>query len=342
VYAKNKLEKKNNVVLFKKMEFRTVLNSFFSKYKIEGKDKLFFMGSCFTENIGYQLQRLKFESIINPFGIVYNPISISNSLEILIQNKLFSESDLFEHQGAWHSFDFHSRFSDIEKKKCLEKINQSITSASVAIKSTNILFITFGSAHIYNLKSKDKTVANCHKLPANYFEKRVIDFNQTLNIYITLFKKLKEQNKNIKIIITLSPIRYLSDGFVENQKSKALLILLCHALKDNFDFVDYYPAYEIMMDDLRDYRFYDDDMIHPNQLAINYIFNHFSTVYFEKETLIMIQEIEKIKKAMEHKVFFKESEAYKYHCQKMIQQIDSLQRKYPFKDFSAEKVFFRH
>lgn len=339
---KNKPENKINVALFKKMEFRTVLNGFSSKFKIEGNDKLFFIGSCFTENIGNQLQRLKFESIINPFGIVYNPISISNSLETLLQNKLSLESDLFEHQGAWHSFDFHSRFSDIEKKKCLEKINQSITSASVAIKSTNILFITFGSAHIYNLKSKDKTVANCHKLPANYFEKRVIDFNQTLNIYITLFKKLKEQNKNIKIIITLSPIRYLSDGFAENQKSKALLILLCHALKDNFDFVDYYPAYEIMMDDLRDYRFYDDDMIHPNQLAINYIFNHFSTVYFEKETLIMIQEIEKIKKAMEHKVFFKESEAYKYHCQKMIQQIDSLQRKYPFKDFSAEKAFFRH
>lgn len=338
---KNKPENKNNVALLKKMEFRTVLNSFSSKFKIKGNDKQFFIGSCFTENIGYQLQRLKFESIINPFGIIYNPISISNSLEILIQKKLFSESDLFEHQGAWHSFDFHSRFSDVEKEKCLRKINQSITNAFVAIKSTNILFITFGSAHIYNLKNMDKAVANCHKLPANYFEKRFIDFNQILNIYIKLFKKLKEQNPNLKIITTLSPVRYLSDGFAENQKSKALLTLLCHALKENFEFVDYYPAYEIMMDDLRDYRFYADDMIHPNNLAINYIFNHFSTVYFEKETLIMIQEIEKIKKAMEHKVFFKESEAYKYHCQKMIQQIDSFQRKYPFKDFSMEIAFFR-
>lgn len=322
------------------MEFRTALNNFSSKFKIEGKDKLFFIGSCFTENIGNQLQRLKFESVINPFGIVYNPISISNSLELLLQNKLFSERDLFEHQGAWHSFDFHSRFSDVNREKCLEKINQSITCASVALKSTNILFITFGSAHVYHLKSHNKLVANCHKLPANYFNKSFIDFNQTLNIYKSLFEKLKEQNPNLKIIITLSPVRYLSDGFAENQKSKALLTLLCHALKDNFEIVDYYPAFEIMMDDLRDYRFYTDDMIHPNHLAINYIFDYFSTVYFEKETLLMIQEIAKIKKAMEHKVFLNESEAYKIHCRKMILQIESLQKKYSFLDFSAEKAFF--
>lgn len=342
MFDKNKHEKKNNVVLLKKMEFRTVLNGFSSKFKIEGNDKLFFIGSCFTENIGNQLQRLKFESIINPFGIVYNPISISNSLETLLQNKLSLESDLFEHQGVWHSFDFHSRFSDVKKEKCLEKTNQSITNASLALKNTNVLFITFGSAHVYLLKSQNKLVANCHKLPASYFDKTYIEFNQTLNIYNSLFEKLKEQNPNLKIITTLSPVRYLSDGFAENQKSKAILTLLCHALKDNFEFVDYYPAYEIMMDDLRDYRFYADDMIHPNHLAINYIFDHFSTGYFEKETLFMIQEISKIKKAMEHKVFLKESEAYKTHCQKIIQQIEFLEEKYLFLDFSPEKAFFIH
>ena len=151
---KNKPENKINVALFKKMEFRTVLNSFSSKFRIKGNDKQFFIGSCFTENIGYQLQRLKFESIINPFGIVYNPISISNSLETLLQNKLSLESDLFEHQGVWHSFDFHSRFSDVKKEKCLEKTNQSITNASLALKNTNVLFITFGSAHVYHLKNQ--------------------------------------------------------------------------------------------------------------------------------------------------------------------------------------------
>lgn len=342
MFDKNKHEKKNNVVLLKKMEFRTVLNGFSSKFKIEGNDKLFFIGSCFTENIGNQLQRLKFESIINPFGIVYNPISISNSLETLLQNKLSLESDLFEHQGVWHSFDFHSRFSDVKKEKCLEKTNQSITNASLALKNTNVLFITFGSAHVYHLKNQKKTVANCHKLPANHFDKTYIDFNQTFSIYKSLFTKLKEQNPNLKIITTLSPVRYLSDGFAENQKSKAILTLLCHALKDNFEFVDYYPAYEMMMDDLRDYRFYADDMIHPNHMAINYIFNHFSAVYFEKETLCMIQEIEKIKKAMEHKVFLKESEVHKTQGQKMIQQIDALQKKYPFQDFSQEKAFFEY
>lgn len=322
------------------MEFRTALNSFSSKFKIEGKDKLFFMGSCFTENIGNQLQRLKFESIINPFGIVYNPISISNSLQLLLQNNHYLETELFEHHGAWHSFDFHSRFSDVVKEKCIEKINQSITNASVALKSANILFITFGSAHVYNLKSQNKLVANCHKLPASHFDKVFVDFNQALNIYKSLFEKLKEQNPNLKIITTLSPVRYLSDGFAENQKSKAILTLLCHALKDSFEFVDYYPAYEIMMDDLRDYRFYADDMIHPNNLAINYIFNHFSATYFKKETLSMIQEIEKIKKAMEHKVFLKQSEAYKKHCQKLIQQIEFLEKKYPFQDYSLEKECF--
>ena len=321
------------------MEFRTPIKGFNTKFQIESKDKLFFIGSCFTENIGYILQSLKFDTLINPFGIIYNPISILQSLQKTIENYQYSANELIEYQNVWHSFDFHSRFSDPNKENCLSKINLSISTASEFLSKIDVLFVTFGSAHTYNIKKEKKIVSNCHKLPASEFEKSFFDFESTIHQFDTLFAQLKNTNSKLKIVLTVSPIRYLSDGFVENQKSKALLILLCHALADKFPYVDYYPAYEIMMDDLRDYRFYNSDMIHPNNQAIEYIFSHFSTAYFNSKTLNLIQEIEKINKAIEHKTAFIESENYQQHCIKIIKKIEILENQYSFLNFYSEKKY---
>ncbi len=322
------------------MEFRTPIKGYQPKFSIDAEDNLFLIGSCFAENIGARLQNAKFNTVINPFGIIFNPISISNSLQQLLNNHKYQENELFENNGIWQSFNFHSRFSDENKENCFQKINQRISEASGALKKTNVLFITLGSAHVYKLKSENRIVANCHKLPAALFEKLFLNFEQTVLHYTDLLGQLHKSNPDLKIILTVSPVRYLSDGFVENQKSKALLILISHALNDIFDFVDYYPAYEIMMDDLRDYRFYNNDMLHPNNQAIEYIFSHFSDSFFSEQTIEMMFEMEQLNKAIQHKVFFEQSEKYKIHCKKMIQKIEMLEMKYPFLNFSKEKDFF--
>lgn len=323
------------------MEFRTPIKGFDSKFKIGNRDKLFFIGSCFTENIGLKLQNLKFETLVNPFGIIYNPISILQSLEKTFNKHQYIEKDLFENHNIWHSFDFHSRFSDPNKENCLKKMNSSIATASEFLSKTNVLFVTFGSAHTYNLLNENKIVSNCHKLPASRFGKKIFDFDSTVKNFETLFSQFNYANSDLKIVLTVSPIRYLSDGFVENQKSKALLILLCHALAEKFPFVDYYPAYEIMMDDLRDYRFYNADMIHPNNQAIDYIFSHFSKTFFCDESQRMMTDISEINKALEHKTFFNDSENYKKHCGKMIEKIERVKLKYPFVNFSDEIDYFK-
>lgn len=320
--------------------FRTNIEIPKSNSNITYNSKTVFLGSCFTENIGNKLFELKFPVEINPFGIQYNPKSVKNSLNFLIDKKIFSQDDIHFANEQWFSFYHHSKFSNSDKEKCLFKINENIKQASEFLEKTNILFITFGTAWVYQLKGSEKIVSNCHKLPANRFNKFLLDVDDIYNDYLILIKRLSELNNNLKIIFTISPIRHLKDGAVGNQISKSTLILAVNKLKKHFSNVEYFPSYEIMMDDLRDYRFYADDMFHINETAINYIWQKFSDTYFDENTKNLISKIEKIIKNKNHKPFNPNSKLYKDFLKNNSEQINKLLKQYPYLNLEDEKEFF--
>ncbi|MDD5570598.1 MAG: GSCFA domain-containing protein [Bacteroidales bacterium] len=321
-------------------EFRTIIDTPKSKFVLSYHTKSLFIGSCFTESIGNKLEELKFPVDINPFGIVYNPASIKSCLEILINKKLFKKEDLQFHNEQWFSFSHHGRFSNTNADECLKNINERIKSSSEFLKNSEFLFITLGTAWIYKLKATGKTVANCHKLPENNFEKKILSVEEIVEEYKTLINSLMKFNPKLIIIFTVSPVRHWKDGAFGNQVSKATLLLAVNKLLGLFKNSEYFPSYEILMDDLRDYRFYADDMLHPNNIAVNYIFGKFSEMFFDEKTMKIISEIEKIIKAKNHRPFDNTTVSYKNFIKEYRSKINLILSDYPFLNLEEEKRFF--
>ncbi|MFH0867397.1 MAG: GSCFA domain-containing protein [Bacteroidota bacterium] len=322
--------------------FRTPINIPASKNKINYHSSCFFIGSCFTESIGNYLKDLKFQTDINPFGIVYNPISIKNFIDFLIIGKQFSEKDLDFHNDVWFSFHHHSRFSDTDRKRCLKKINDTLRVSSGFLKKSGFLFITLGTSYIYTHKEKNIVVSNCHKLPSETFTKSLKQPEEIYSAYSSLIKKIKTVNPSLKIIFTISPVRHVNDGFIENQRSKSILFVAVHKIMEKFENCSYFPAYEIMMDELRDYRFYADDMIHPNDTAINYIRRKFIEKYIDKASQEIMAEIEKLVRAKNHRTFFPETPSHKIFLKKNLQKISGMKKQFPFLDLQEFEDYFRN
>ncbi|MBN1186333.1 MAG: GSCFA domain-containing protein [Bacteroidales bacterium] len=323
-------------------QFRTVVNIPKSINKPDYKKSILFTGSCFSENIGKKLQDAKFKVDINPFGILYNPSSIKNSYEILLYQKYFCRNDLFFYNSVWNSFYHHSRFSHIDPEVCLEQINNRIIQGYQTLANASFVFITFGTAWVYESIEKEFIVSNCHKLPASKFRRYLLDENIIMDDYRELFNKLRSVNPSLQVVLTVSPIRHWKDGAINNQVSKSILLLAISRLIKEFDYVNYFPAYEIMMDDLRDYRFYDEDMLHPNSSAVEYIWQRFCETYLDKKTMEIIGECEKIYKAMQHKPFNINTTAFLDFNKNMIKKIQDMQVKYPFLDLVKEKEYFEN
>ena len=302
-----------------------------------------FMGSCFTENVGNRMADLKFDTDINPFGILYNPVSVANGLWFLLQNKEFTEADLIEANGLWHSFFHHGRFSFTDKQDTLEAINKRIKSSADFLEKAGFLFITFGTACVYRYKKSGQIVSNCHKIPANEFERVRLYVNEIVSEYEVLLKELKSKNPLLKIIFTVSPIRHWKDGAVENQRSKSVLLLAIDEIitRMGSDFCAYFPAYEIVMDELRDYRFYADDMIHISDFAVNHIWEKFQTSLFDTESLLIMPQIQKIIKATNHKPLHKNSGEYLKFLKQMQEETLRLESSYSYLDLSSEKEYFK-
>ncbi len=313
--------------------FRTKINLQASPFRISHQSKILFNGSCFTENIGQILKENLFQVRINPFGVVYNPLSVLNSLGILIDGEEFTEEDLDYHNELWFSWDHHSSFSHPDKAKCLEHINEEIKISSKHLKKADFLMITFGTAWVYKLKKNGEVVANCHKVPEKEFDRILLKPEDIINSWNIFIPEILRKNKNMKIIFTVSPVRHWKDGAHGNQISKSVLLLaidaLCRAFPDNSE---YFPAYEILLDDLRDYRFYEDDLLHPNTLAVNYIWNIFEKVYFDEGTLEINKELQKIIRAKNHRVYNEDTEAYRKFREKLSIQTKLLAKKYSFLD----------
>lgn len=320
--------------------FRTIIDCEPSSQTITHKDKVSLIGSCFTDNIGKKLQEHKFMADLNPFGIIYNPSSVKNSIEALIQEKEFTENDLFYHNERWNSFLHHGDFSNYDKATCLKTINERIVNSAKHLRESSFIFITFGTAWVYKHKKTDKIVSNCHKVPAGEFNRYLLNIEEIVDDYIWVFKRLQEYNPDAKLIFTVSPVRHLKDGAHGNQISKSTLLLAINQLQNIFPEIEYFPAYEIAMDDLRDYRFYADDMVHPSNLAVDYIWNRFSETYFNEGTINLMDEIKKLKQAFMHRPFNPESDSFKSFRKNNRKKTEELINRYPHLNFDEELEFF--
>ncbi len=322
--------------------FRTVVPVQVFQDKISYKSTTLLLGSCFTENIGNRLQWYKFPVTVNPFGIVYNPSSVKSCLERLISGKYYQEEDLCEREGLFFSFDHHSKFSDTDPGGCLQKINGSFGGGRAALYKASHLFITFGTSNYYTLKSDNRIVSNCHKVADKEFFRRRLTVEEIVEEYKNLINNLLEINPSIKIVFTISPIRHWKDGAHENQLSKSVLFLAVDELSKLFDCVLYFPAYELMMDELRDYRFYEEDMLHPGKPAIDFIWKRFADSFTDKATGNVMLEIEKIQLARQHRPFNTNTDSFKKFVEQQILKINQLSESYPELNLGEEYQYFNH
>lgn len=321
------------------MKFRTELDIPFDGLNISHDDKLMFLGSCFAETIGTKMEIFKFNTLLNPSGIVFNPVSVFNVLGDIINEKGYTVNDLEEFKGRYYSFSHHSKFTSENAEETISMMNEGVQSGFEFLKDGDYLFITFGSAYAYQHKKTGKFVANCHKAPAHFFDKILLDPNQLIEAYKELFERVILLNPNLKIIFTVSPVRHIKDGIIENQRSKSILNTVVHALVDNFSFVYYFPSYELLMDDLRDYRFYNEDMIHPSVTAIDYVWDKFSSAYFDQATIELNKRIDKINKSMSHKPFNPNGKEYLGFLKKVYTDISMIQNQLPLDTFKGEITY---
>lgn len=310
--------------------FYTSVNIESSFLKISYHDRVMTLGSCFAENIGKKMQDAYFLSDVNPFGVLYNPVSIANSLDILLENKRFTKDDIFENKSLWQSFSHSSFFSEITPQDCLKKINSRLDVAYEFLQTTDYLLITFGTAWVFEEKKSGRVVSNCHKIPASEFIRRRLSVEEIVILFTDLINKLRTQLPNLKIVFSVSPIRHFKDGAHENNVSKSTLMLAIEAVQNKFQHIDYFPAYEIMMDELRDYRYYASDMLHPSEVAVDYIWRRFSDTYFSDETLLIKKELEQLARDLEHRPLHQDTTDYKLFKKSIEKRKISILEKYPF------------
>jgi hypothetical protein len=317
-----------------------------SEQPITHHHKLMLIGSCFTENIGEKLKKYKFTVLENPNGILFNPVSVADAVTSYIENKPFTEEQLFELNEGWHSWQHHSRFSAITAKQAVEKINLAREEAHRFLKECDYVMITLGSAWIYTLTEKAASTrvgavaANNHKAPADWFYRRLLTPEEVLQQLDNMIHRLFLFNDELRIIFTISPVRHLREGAVENNRSKAVLIQAVHHLVNKFDKLYYFPAYELVIDDLRDYRFYAEDLVHPNYHATQYVWEKFVEACIDDKTKKLLEELHAIHLAFRHKPFNPESQQHKKFLRSYLEKTKAIQQQHPYLDFSRELEYF--
>ncbi len=328
------------------MKFKLTLDAKSSKYSIEYKDKLMLIGSCFTENIGAKFSAHLFEVMENPHGILFNPVSVENSLNDCIQNKQYTENELFKLNDVWNSWNHHSRFSSVLQEEALAKINTTIHNAHLFLKSANHIVITLGSAWLYELTefaplSKGQVVANNHKASATWFTKSLMQPADLIKRLSILVDALLQFNPQLHIVFTISPVRHLREGLVENNRSKAVLIHAVHEVIATMEQVEYFPAYEYVIDDLRDYRFYSEDLVHPNYAASGYVWEKLVETYMKDATQVIMKQVAELQLAVNHKPFFAGSAEHQKFSQSCIDKTERLLQTCPYLPLQKHLEFFR-
>jgi hypothetical protein len=321
--------------------FRTTFKIPESTVKLDYQSNILLMGSCFTENIGKRLSTYKFRTLSNPSGIIFNPVSIANSLKRIIRAEEYKKAELIHYYDQWLSLEHHGSFSHEDANEALQHINESLKQAHTFLKDARLLILTFGTAWVYRYKETDDIVANCHKLPASVFDKQLLSVADITEKYSQLLTLLKDFYPGLEICFTLSPVRHWRDGAVENQRSKSTLHIAIQQLVEDHANCHYFPAYELQMDDLRDYRFYEADMIHPNAQAVEYIWDHFRQTWMAPQLFPFVDKLEKLSTAMHHRPHQADSEAYRKFAAQQLEIIQSLQKEQPGLGFGEEMGYFR-
>lgn len=319
------------------MQFRTEVQLEKSKNKIDHSHNIMGFGSCFTDSIGKRLKASKFKILTNPFGTLFHPKAIETALARILSLTYYTEEEIFKYGELYFSWDHHTSFNRTNLNETLEAINSQLEVANELIQKTNVFFLTFGTSLVYKIKEMDLVVANCHKVPSSHFDKVMLTDQELKTSLIRCFHLILDIHPNATIITTVSPVRHLKDGFVQNNWSKSRLINALHEVSSKFKQTEYFPAYELIMDDLRDYRFYKDDYLHPNDLAVQYIWRKFSEVYFDENTVEKINTVQKINTSLAHRPMNPESIAYKEFLYKTKKQIEEAESMFAKNSFEKEK-----
>ncbi len=328
------------------VKFKLTLSPKQSKYQIGYQDKIVLIGSCFSENMGIKFTNHQWDILENPHGVLFNPVSVQNSIQDCIENKKYTKEDLFLLNDVWNSWNHHSRYSGITQQEALDKMNASVEKSHLFLKNANHLIITLGSAWLYRLSEQaphceGQVVANNHKAPANWFNKELMQPLVLIKLLQELIQSLQAFNPNLHIVFTISPVRHLREGLIENNRSKAVLIQAVHQVLSEKGKVGYFPAYEYVIDDLRDYRFYSEDLVHPNYAATQYVWEQFVASYMNDATQSVMKQVAELQLAVNHKPFFVESSAHQLFLQSCISKTEQLLAAHPYLALTNQLAFFK-
>ena len=311
------------------MNFQTQIPIQKSDFPIDYTSKVMLLGSCFAENMAQKFEYFKFDTVVNPFGIIFNPVSLEKLILRSIHKSYFTETDIFYHNEAWHCFEVHSELSNPNKEEFLKTLNQLIDSTNRHIVTLTHCLITLGTSWVYRHIESNEIVANCHKVPQKQFVKELLSITQIEASLQTIISEIQAVNPNAKFIFTVSPVRHIKDGFVENNVSKAHLISALNAPNSQLPTSNYFPSYEIMMDELRDYRFYAEDMLHPNQTAIDYIWIKFFENYVNEKEFALMNQVCDIQRALKHRPFNPNSESHQKFLSKLEEKKQKITKQNP-------------
>jgi len=304
--------------------------------QINYKHRFYLIGSCFAEHIYHALNQRKFQATCNSFGIMYNPFSLAKTVSRIVNKVEFQKEEFFKHQDLYRHFDSHSSVSGPELQETVQLHNDLLHKDYIDIKQRDVCIITLGSAFVSELLPGKKIVANNHKLPAKNFESRMLSVNEVKSSLTKLVKDIRSINPRMLFVFTVSPVRHIKSGLLTNSRSKAVLLEGISQLVESGDNLFYFPVYEIFMDELRDYRFYAKDMVHPSDVAVEYIWERFSEWIFRQETLETIKAVEQIQLAFAHRILHKKSQESEKFIRATKAKVEFLTKKYPYLDFSDE------
>lgn len=304
--------------------FRTEIHTEPSDQHITHSTPVFTIGSCFSDVIGVRLANSKFKALVNPFGTVYNPASIFKLLDMALHNHPFDAAGIVSSQGVFHHFDLHSSFGAGTENELLEKANNARKQSADMLSQGGWLIITLGTAVVYSVRDTDRIVANCHKVPAASFTKRLLSVKEVIRAYESFRALMQQKAPDLKVILTVSPVRHIKDNLVVNSQSKSILRVAAAEIAASYPEAGYFPSFEIMMDDLRDYRFYEKDMLHPNEVAHDYIWQRFSSTYFNSSTMELVTQWEKLMKNFQHRPFHPESAGHQQFLRNTLRELERL------------------
>jgi len=311
-------------------------------FRIDHNSPLLSIGSCFANHMAHRLEALKFNIVHNPFGILYNPVSIADALRLVAGTYRFTAADLQQVQGRYVSFRHHSSFAGFDPEQVLAHMNTTLQAAQRQLPSCSLLILTLGSAYVWRRIEDDQIVANCHKLPSKAFRRERLSVDQLTTYLGSALGELLDKQPHLQVLLTVSPVRHTREGLIANQRSKAALHLCVDTLQARLERLQYFPSYEILIDELRNYRFYERDMVHPSPLAVDYIFEAFAQQCMSEGARRLNGEIQKVRRAQRHEPFHPDSLAHQQFLQKQLQHLEQLSSLHPGLDWEKEKEPFRN